>query len=91
MLLDRLKSDLLPLTSGVLGPVFFSSHVACSFGFFSDDALMYQIVDNTNERFQAYPESPNTWANTYEMSFNAKKCKIGYPASSNSPEYLHIG
>lgn len=75
LVLNKAKSDILPVTSGVLqdsvlNPVLFlvyinmlPSHVDCFVGLFTDTS-MYQMVDITTdeERFQINLEPLNTWA-----------------------------
>lgn len=68
----------------------FLSHVDCSVGLFVNDNLIYQMVESKTdgERLQANLDSPNTWAEIWEMSFDANKYNI---IASQPSGRLHYG
>ena len=80
----------MPVTSGVpqgsvLGPTLFLAyindlpqHLNCSLSLFADDTLIYQVVDNLDDKkkFQSNIEALESWTCTWGMSFNVNKCSV---------------
>ena len=90
VMIKGMLSEELPVTSGVplgsvLGPILFLIYindlpkvVNCSTSLFADDTLLYQPVNNDEEKklFQTNIYSLQNWAQTWCMSFNIDKCSV---------------
>lgn len=84
----------------VLGPILFLTYindlpdsVTCSTSLFADDTLLYQAVNNNQEKqeFQVNIDALQNWAQTWCMSFNIDKCSIltfNQKSSSPKADYL---
>jgi hypothetical protein len=95
----------LPVTSGVpqgsvLGPTLFlvyindlPDHVDCNISLFADDTLIYQVVNNAQDklRFQNNVYALQQWANMWCMSFNVDKCSVlPFNQTATSPDTNYV-
>ena len=99
VVVDGAQSEWASVKSGVpqgtvLGPLLFllhindlPNHVTSSVRLFADDCLVYRQINNTEDQAQLQRDLDNlvTWADTWGMRFNAKKCNIIRVCKSPSP------
>lgn len=99
MLVNGVSSSAIPVRSGVpqgtvLGPLMFllyindiSENIETQIGLFAAAAVLYGVINDCNDA-RSLQQDLNTlvhWANTWQMSFNAKKCTILRVSCSRSP------
>jgi hypothetical protein len=88
VVVDGARSNFSPVTSGVpqgsvLGPVLFLLYIndighntTSIVRLFADDCLIYRVIENDNDigEVQQDLNRLTIWADTWQMSFNVKKC-----------------
>ena len=99
VLVNGVSSSAIPVRSGVsqgtvLGPLMFllyindiGENIKAQIGLFADDAVLYGVIKDCYDA-KSLQQDLNTlvhWADTWQMSFNAKKCTILRVSCSKSP------
>ena len=99
------KSDVLPVISGVpqgsvLGPMLFVYYIndlpnscAVNCKIFADDTKAFTQIRNDNDilLLQNSIDSMFTWTQTWQLNFNAAKCKILHIGEKNPHHTYYIG